>query len=274
MKDDLLPIRLGISNQNLSENEVYVNITLSTPTFPSTINTTKFPNNFQDKRLIEHDIHEKHDKTCKDPQEKNRSFLSPEESQSEHSNINVQPFNIGTVVIANQVRELEEVNKCEAKVKDIESERAKCYIDCKPDIRNTAHIIVDQNDDTILVMDTEQLDTTCLKKEMVCDKEKIVTHDQTQNIKMNSVKSEAENRVSLGTLNSVSNTNTNSSNCQEELEADGTMTTIDVNCKTFQLKRKNYEELAPFKFFCVLCSFKTKRESHYQRHVQVHEQVR
>lgn len=44
----------------------------------------------------------------------------------------------------------------------------------------------------------------------------------------------------------------------------------DTNKK---VKRKNYEELAPFKFFCSQCSFKSKRESHYQRHMQLHEQV-
>ncbi|XP_049804449.1 zinc finger protein 583-like [Schistocerca nitens] len=44
----------------------------------------------------------------------------------------------------------------------------------------------------------------------------------------------------------------------------------DTNKK---VRRKNYEELAPFKFFCSQCSFKSKRESHYQRHKQLHEQV-
>lgn len=37
--------------------------------------------------------------------------------------------------------------------------------------------------------------------------------------------------------------------------------------------KKNYEKLAPFKFFCNICSFKTKRESHYQRHLERHETV-
>lgn len=37
--------------------------------------------------------------------------------------------------------------------------------------------------------------------------------------------------------------------------------------------KKNYEQLAPYKFFCTMCSFKTKRESHYQRHLEKHETV-
>lgn len=38
-------------------------------------------------------------------------------------------------------------------------------------------------------------------------------------------------------------------------------------------KKKDYEKLAPFKFFCALCSFKSKRESHYQRHLELHSKV-
>jgi hypothetical protein len=39
------------------------------------------------------------------------------------------------------------------------------------------------------------------------------------------------------------------------------------------VKKKDYEKLAPFKFFCTLCSFKSKRESHYQRHLELHSKV-
>jgi hypothetical protein len=39
------------------------------------------------------------------------------------------------------------------------------------------------------------------------------------------------------------------------------------------VKKKDYEKLAPFKFFCALCSFKSKRESHYQRHLELHSKV-
>ena len=35
--------------------------------------------------------------------------------------------------------------------------------------------------------------------------------------------------------------------------------------------RKNYEAMAPFKFFCTMCSFKTKRASHYLKHKKLHE---
>lgn len=38
--------------------------------------------------------------------------------------------------------------------------------------------------------------------------------------------------------------------------------------------KKNYEQLTPFKFFCKQCSFKTKRESHFQKHLQIHEKVK
>ncbi len=34
---------------------------------------------------------------------------------------------------------------------------------------------------------------------------------------------------------------------------------------------KDYERLAPFKFFCPKCSFKTKRESHFLKHCKLHE---
>ncbi|GAB1599286.1 PR domain zinc finger protein 5-like [Argonauta hians] len=37
------------------------------------------------------------------------------------------------------------------------------------------------------------------------------------------------------------------------------------------LKKKNYEALAPFKFFCSECSFKSKRESHFVKHIKLHE---
>ncbi|XP_068083267.1 zinc finger protein 480 isoform X2 [Anabrus simplex] len=43
--------------------------------------------------------------------------------------------------------------------------------------------------------------------------------------------------------------------------------------KSTVTKKKIYEELSPFKFFCTICSFKSKRESHYQRHLQLHNQV-
>jgi hypothetical protein len=39
------------------------------------------------------------------------------------------------------------------------------------------------------------------------------------------------------------------------------------------VKKKDYEKLAPFKFFCTHCSFKSKRESHYQRHLELHSKV-
>ncbi|XP_071453604.1 zinc finger protein 768-like [Hetaerina americana] len=38
-------------------------------------------------------------------------------------------------------------------------------------------------------------------------------------------------------------------------------------------KRKIYEQQAPFKFFCNFCSFKSKRESHYKKHIQLHKQA-
>ncbi|KAG8235727.1 hypothetical protein J437_LFUL016362 [Ladona fulva] len=35
-------------------------------------------------------------------------------------------------------------------------------------------------------------------------------------------------------------------------------------------KRKLYEQQTPYKFFCTVCSFKSKRESHYKKHLQLH----
>ncbi|XP_041365093.1 uncharacterized protein LOC121380374 [Gigantopelta aegis] len=34
---------------------------------------------------------------------------------------------------------------------------------------------------------------------------------------------------------------------------------------------KQYEALSPFKFFCPMCSFRTKRESHFEKHRKLHE---
>ncbi|XP_060079288.1 zinc finger protein 543-like isoform X2 [Ylistrum balloti] len=34
--------------------------------------------------------------------------------------------------------------------------------------------------------------------------------------------------------------------------------------------RKDYESLAPFKYFCKICSFKSKRESHFAKHMKLH----
>ncbi|KAK7791601.1 hypothetical protein R5R35_002230 [Gryllus longicercus] len=38
-------------------------------------------------------------------------------------------------------------------------------------------------------------------------------------------------------------------------------------------KKKDYEELAPYKFFCSMCSFKSKRASHFTRHMKLHNEV-
>ncbi|KAK8764649.1 hypothetical protein V5799_032743 [Amblyomma americanum] len=40
-----------------------------------------------------------------------------------------------------------------------------------------------------------------------------------------------------------------------------------------QKRKRNYEEITPFKYFCELCSFKTKRNSHYLKHIKIHEKV-
>lgn len=38
-----------------------------------------------------------------------------------------------------------------------------------------------------------------------------------------------------------------------------------------RIPKKDYEALAPFKFFCKECSFKSKRESHFAKHIKLHE---
>lgn len=40
-----------------------------------------------------------------------------------------------------------------------------------------------------------------------------------------------------------------------------------------KLRRKKYEEQAPYKYFCSQCSFKTKRHSHMRNHTRLHEKV-
>jgi hypothetical protein len=73
-----------------------------------------------------------------------------------------------------------------------------------------------------------------------------------------------------------------SSPCQQEKEEEGLeelciipSSSTEECLSTNKIKgpKKNYELLAPFKFFCTLCSFKTKRESHYQTHLVRHETV-
>lgn len=41
-----------------------------------------------------------------------------------------------------------------------------------------------------------------------------------------------------------------------------------------RITKKDYEALAPFKFFCKECSFKSKRESHFTKHLKLHEKAR
>jgi hypothetical protein len=57
--------------------------------------------------------------------------------------------------------------------------------------------------------------------------------------------------------------------CNDGLKEEIGMQNVKRSCG----KKKDYEKLAPFKFFCTLCSFKSKRESHYQRHLELHSKV-
>lgn len=41
-----------------------------------------------------------------------------------------------------------------------------------------------------------------------------------------------------------------------------------------QRRKRNYEQVTPFKYFCEMCSFKTKRNSHYIKHMKIHEKVK
>lgn len=59
------------------------------------------------------------------------------------------------------------------------------------------------------------------------------------------------------------------SDCSSGLKEEIDMQNVRRSCG----KKKDYEKLAPFKFFCTLCSFKSKRESHYQRHLELHSKV-
>lgn len=45
------------------------------------------------------------------------------------------------------------------------------------------------------------------------------------------------------------------------------------NQEQLRLRRKKYEEHAPFRYFCSQCSFKTKRHSHMRKHARLHEKV-
>lgn len=64
-----------------------------------------------------------------------------------------------------------------------------------------------------------------------------------------------------------------SANCNNESKDTKVQESEMQNGKRSCGKKKDYEKLAPFKFFCTLCSFKSKRESHYQRHLELHSKV-
>ncbi|XP_034251309.1 zinc finger protein 181-like isoform X2 [Thrips palmi] len=50
--------------------------------------------------------------------------------------------------------------------------------------------------------------------------------------------------------------------------------TVPINqSEDLKLRRKKYEEKAPFKYFCNQCSFKTKRYSHMRNHSRFHERI-
>lgn len=55
---------------------------------------------------------------------------------------------------------------------------------------------------------------------------------------------------------------------------EGTDTEAPLGQETaVQRRKRNYEQVTPFKYFCELCSFKTKRNSHYLKHMKIHEKV-
>jgi hypothetical protein len=64
-----------------------------------------------------------------------------------------------------------------------------------------------------------------------------------------------------------------SANCNNRSKDANVQESDMQNSKRSCGKKKDYEKLAPFKFFCTLCSFKSKRESHYQRHLELHSKV-
>lgn len=48
---------------------------------------------------------------------------------------------------------------------------------------------------------------------------------------------------------------------------------VGIRRKKMIKSKKQYEAEAQFKFFCQNCSFKSKRESHFRRHMELHERV-
>lgn len=59
----------------------------------------------------------------------------------------------------------------------------------------------------------------------------------------------------------------------EQLAEDGEDSVPPEQVTEVQKQKRNYEEVTPFKYFCELCSFKTKRNSHYLKHIKIHEKV-
>lgn len=59
----------------------------------------------------------------------------------------------------------------------------------------------------------------------------------------------------------------------DDIAEDGENEAASKQAIEAQKRKRNYEEVTPFKYFCELCSFKTKRNSHYLKHIKIHEKV-
>ncbi|PNF29872.1 hypothetical protein B7P43_G09537 [Cryptotermes secundus] len=83
-----------------------------------------------------------------------------------------------------------------------------------------------------------------------------------------------QNQVANRNESTKSSDNVYPLSCEPADCTNGVKEEIDIqNVSRSCGKKKDYEKLAPFKFFCTLCSFKSKRESHYQRHLELHSKV-
>ena len=58
------------------------------------------------------------------------------------------------------------------------------------------------------------------------------------------------------------------SECEKENTEGEDNKTVQIGRKK---QKKDYEKLAPFKYFCSVCSFKSKRHSHIRNHLKIHE---
>lgn len=101
------------------------------------------------------------------------------------------------------------------------------------------------------------------KEECIIQKQIIKHRKRTNHLKKHSkINRNKKTNIIPNKLQNLNNASNNNSD-----EADAALQTSNEN------RKKNYEDASPYKYFCDLCSFKTKRNSHFAKHSAIHKKV-